>query len=129
MQTINDYIIERIRIDNIKHPEFPIDGKIDDMANFLENYNFEEVEDSYDYETVKDIFAVFNKCKNKCYMMDISKRKWIRICDTSKGKISENNPCVFISCETKKRDLERPKADENLSNEKCLEYLKEKFNI
>lgn len=133
MRSLTDTILEKLDINSVKLPNeepFPIDGSITDMAEFLKNYKFEEVLDSYDYESVNDIFPILNICKNKCYMTDVDTDHWIRICDTTKEKISKNNPCVFISYETKNYDLECPHSiDNHLSKEECLKYLKKKFDI
>jgi len=131
MKELTSYITEKLDINkvNLRDMDFPIDGSITDMAEFLKNYKFEEVLDSYDYESVNDIFPILNNCKNKCYMTDIDTYHWIRICDTSRGKISKSNPCIFISYETKNYDLECPHSiDNHISKEECLKYLK-KFNI
>lgn len=130
MRSIKDILIEKLDINKVSLDKFPIDGNPVDIAKFLEKYNFEEVLDSYDYESVNDTLIALSKCRNKCYMLDIDTDRWIRICDTTKEKISKNNPCVFISYETKNYDLESPHSDDiHLSKEECLKYLKKKFSI
>jgi hypothetical protein len=93
MKPLNNYITERIRVDNIKHLEFPIDGTIDDMVKFLKAYNFEEC----DTKNKKYSSKVFlNDMKAKSYVISFDYTR-IWFADTSKNEISKINPMFFIS--------------------------------
>ena len=99
MESLNNYITERIRVDNIKHPEFPINGNTEEIVDFLKERGFEEIKDLPHLPMYTDYVTVFNNTyKNKCFgvMVDsLSKRNIICFADTSNGRISRKNP-LFI---------------------------------
>lgn len=94
MKPINDYIVERIRIDNVKPTcDFPINGTIDDMIKFLKMNGFKETR-----FTFGNIFALLNKKSTKqfvCYNKEFDAvRLWFA--DTT-NKITNDNPVFLIS--------------------------------
>lgn len=90
MEPLNNYIIERIRIDNIKSAKFPIDGTIDEIIKFLEGHGFKEIDD------VKGRSATefFNSKHDKCYWL--RDKQWIYFGDTSESNISPTNELFMI---------------------------------
>ena len=100
MESLNNYITERIRVDNIKHPEFPINGNTEEIVDFLKERGFEEIKDLPHLPMYTDYVTVFNNTyKNKCFgvMVDsLSKRNIICFADTSRKKISESNMLYMI---------------------------------
>ena len=88
MKTLKD-ILEKLKIDDIVLGEkFPIDGIMDDMIAFLENEGFKRIQQHTLFPS-----QVFNFKKDKClYISDDQ----IFFADTSKKKISENNPLFLI---------------------------------
>lgn len=93
MKPINDYIVERIKIDNVKPAcDFPINGTIDDMIKFLKMNGFEETR-----FTPGNIFTFLNKRSAKqlaYYNYFDAVRLWFA--DTT-NKITEDNPVFLVS--------------------------------
>ena len=90
MEPLNNYITERIRINNIKHSEFPIDGPIDEIIGFLEGHGFKEIDDIKG-RTATDFF---NSKHDRCYWL--RDKKWIYFGDTSGSSISQTNKLFMI---------------------------------
>lgn len=92
METLNNYIAERIRVDNVKSPEFPIDETIDEKIKFLKMMGFEEImtlpKNTDNYGTI------FNNAHTKGFCSD--GEYIIAFADTSKHKISTSNPYYYI---------------------------------
>ena len=83
--SIKDAILEKLKVDDIllDKEEFPIDGTLNDIIEFLKDNGFEYV------ECRGGIDEYFNKYKSKCfYKNDV--HLWFG--DTSKEKISKKNP-------------------------------------
>jgi hypothetical protein len=93
METLNNYITERIRIDNIKHLEFPIDGTIDDMVEFLQSQGFSRM-----YPNTFALRSKFNEVNNKCFVAKVNKAIWFA--DTSNDEINGDNPIFSVDEET-----------------------------
>ena len=88
MKELREVILEKLRVDNIVlTAEFPIDGTIDDIIAFLENADFTYVLCN------KGIDECFNKYKSKCFYKN---SEYFYFADTSKEKISKNNPIFLI---------------------------------
>ena len=90
MKNLKDAILEKLKVEDIiLTEEFPIDKTIEDMAEFLKNTGFKEV-------TVSgDISIVFSSAKSRCFIfMPTDKAIWFA--DTSKEKISKDNPIFYI---------------------------------
>lgn len=106
MDTLTNYITERIiiaeriRIDNIKRPEFPIDGTVEDIIDFLKEYGFKEIKKIQVPSTyINDYVVPFNDYRNKCFYVDIvaTNNTYIYFADTSKHRISESNAFYAIN--------------------------------
>ena len=99
MNPLSDYIVERIRIDNIKFMEIPIDKSIDEILIWMKDHHFKNALDEYPnidnllfrtyvkkLQKIKD--CIFNfKENNTC--------KVLRFVNTTENKISNGNP-VFV---------------------------------
>ena len=92
METLNNYITERIRIDNIKSARFPIDGKIDDIVDFLQFQGFSQIQ--------TDILnrSKFNEANNKCFIAKVNKAIWFA--DTSNDEINNHNNIFSVDDES-----------------------------
>ena len=91
MNTLNNYITERIRINNIKGV-FPIDGKLEDIIKFLEANGFTETK----WEDLS-IFAIFKETHAKQYnILSVGGITRLWFADTSNGPVSRNNPVFLI---------------------------------
>lgn len=77
MKNLNNYITERIRIDNIKCPEFPVDGTLDDIIQFLKENGFVKL-------TLEgNVFKSFINAKARSFDINlVTDRIWFA--DTSK---------------------------------------------
>ena len=90
MKNLKD-VLEKLKIDDIKLiKEFPIDGTIDDMIEFLEKEGFKEIEYHKNYTLSKQI----KNTNDKVFITLENKR--IYFADTSKKTISKENPIFFI---------------------------------
>jgi hypothetical protein len=106
MNPLSDYITERIRVDNTnikrKHPgDFPINGNIHDVINFLESYGFEEMPPVYRNE-LKEYIEILNSYHKRCFINYRVQSKnandgFIVFGDTSKSDISKNNIMYYIA--------------------------------
>ena len=95
MKTINDYIVERIKVDNIKPKEFPVDGTIEDIEDFLKDNGFTQIETNI--SKLSDRSKFLNKHNGKYYMKyQVYRNKTITFADTSSKKISNDNPMYYI---------------------------------
>ena len=93
MKNLKDSILEKLRIDDINlNKEFPIDGTLKDIVEFLEEEGFQQVEYGY-------VKTAFNGAKAKCFMIDATT---IRFADTSKREVSKDNPVFYIDLGNKK---------------------------
>ena len=102
MNSLNNYITERIRVDNIKHPEFPIDGTIKDMEEFLKRNGFGKIKTNYQFNGIpggpRKYWRVFDEVHKKGYIIITERGVADRImfADTSKDGISTYNPMFYI---------------------------------
>ena len=101
MKTINDYIIERIRIDNVKRTtfrEFPLDGGIKGIEDFLKDNGFTQIKCDEPALTKRGNFL--NSKHGKYYIIYNSQIKSFTFADTSNGPISKTNPMYYINPKT-----------------------------
>ena len=90
MKNLKDSILEKLSIDNINlNGEFPVDGTIEEMAEFLEEEGFQQLDSS-----IVTIPAA-NDAEAKCFMIDKTETE-LWFADTSKEKISKKNPIFSI---------------------------------
>ena len=87
MKSLEEVILEKLKIDDIViDKEFPIDGTVDDMIEFLKDKAFKYV------RCDGAIDKWFNKYKSRCYYYN-GENLWFG--DTTKGMISSKNP-IFM---------------------------------
>jgi len=68
MKTLKDSILEKLSIDDINlNGDFPIDGKLDDMIEFLERDHFKKV---LSYGNWNQTFEKYEKYNTKCFTFD-----------------------------------------------------------
>lgn len=104
MKPLNKYITERIRIDNVKPREFPVDGKQYDAADFLEKNGFVEIKVMPELPWYSDYIDFFNQCNGRCFgikLKDVSDNQFICFADTSREKISKSNMLYMINFDPK----------------------------
>ena len=125
MDTLTNYITERIRIDNIKHREFPVDGTVKDMVKFLKMNGFEEFGEE-DMGVVKQ----FNKEKIRGFMMNRDK-DILWFADTTKNQISENNPVflIFRYGNTNELYYDNENLDKPRNESDLLEMVNKRFGF
>lgn len=93
MKNLKDSILEKLDINKVNlNNRFPIDGTLEDIAKFLEEEGFQQVEYGY-------VKTAFNEPKAKCFMIFTTT---IRFADTSKEEVSKDNPIFYIDFEDKK---------------------------
>lgn len=100
MKSIDNYILERLNPRNLGPElikEFPIDGSIEQIVNFLKSRGFKHADgiDKGDYYSFNNVCLKLNKLKSKVYLIDQS-AGWIRFADTKNNKIDEDNPIYCI---------------------------------
>lgn len=83
MKNLKDTILEKLKVDDITFNEFPIDGSIEDMIEFLKENGFRFIKNE------EKISVLFDSANSKCYTT-YKNRIWFA--DTSKEKISKDNP-------------------------------------
>jgi hypothetical protein len=109
MEYLKDYITERIRIDNIKLMNFPIDGSFEEMVEYLKGCGFVEIFPNL--PTFVPTFDMYRKnldkmecttCEFRPDLGGSSHNKALRFVNTSKQPISKSNPifCVFYRTST-----------------------------
>ena len=91
MKNLKDTIYEKLKVDDISFNKFPIDGTLEDIAEFLEEEGFQQVEYGY-------VKTAFNGARAKCFMIFTTT---IRFADTSKKEVSKDNPIFYIDFEDK----------------------------
>ena len=96
MKPINDYIVERIRVDNMKQ-EFPNVHSADEILDFLKKQGFKEIPDTYDFYYLGQYVDVFDD-KRKKLVIRYTEGKFctINFADTSRSDISDDNPMFTI---------------------------------
>lgn len=91
MKNLKDSILEKLSIDSIAPDiEFPIDGTIRDMIEFLKEEGFKEVANS----SGNMMSTILNRESNKCFINYNNTTIWFA--DTSKKEVSEDNPIFLI---------------------------------
>ena len=89
MKNLKDSILEKLKVDDIVLiEEFPIDGTIEEIMKFLEGQNFIDISMRHG-----SISRMFNDMKKKC-VAKFGNR--LSFADTSKEKISKDNPIFYI---------------------------------
>ena len=108
MESLNNYITERIRVDNLK-TKFPNTSSIEEMIEFLKEHDFVDVTDERFFRWDQIVNAL-NKCKSKCYTYKryIHPRVGgvvasLKFADTTNGNISRKNP-LFLCNEINNED-------------------------
>ena len=94
MKNLKD-VLEKLRVDDISFNEFPADGTLDDIVEFLEDNNFIIIEEDYAYALTTIRKLVNTKHKRICFIDKGKNYSLLRFADTSKEEISIKNP-IFI---------------------------------
>ena len=124
MKNLKDTILEKLSIDNINlDGEFPIDGTLEDMVEFLERQGFKHI------QHVDDVNKLFNSAKSKSFTVtNINKVYYLWFADTSKEKISKKNPIFYYSREIGKYPRYMVFGTDNSGYSVCIAYdSKDKF--
>ena len=102
MESLNNYITERIRVDNIKL-EFPVDGTDKEIIDFLKEYGFKEIKALPYFTRYTDYVVPFNKYKDKCFGIEVegTNNMDIYFTNTSKNEISKSNILYIIQTSPK----------------------------
>jgi hypothetical protein len=103
MESLNNYITERIRIDNIKHPEFPIKGDYDATIVFLKEQGFERLPHEFYGSEQHQFVNIFNDQHIRGWMYYLAgDLTMITFADTTDREISKDNPMIQIYFENDK---------------------------
>jgi hypothetical protein len=106
MDTLTNYITERIiiaeriRIDNVKQVKFPIEGSLDDIAEFLEIVGFKKIKNTP--ENIHETVNFFNNQRPGAYFDFVyddgidNKATGIEFVDRTEGEISNRNMLYHI---------------------------------
>lgn len=128
MKNLKD-VLEKLKVDDIVlAEEFPIDGTLDDMAEWLSSNGFEPIEVRLDLYTKYG--NICNKLKKKVFSR-LPNTDNILFANTTKNKISANNPMIIISIEDNDRfymllvsvDVNEHRFD-TINREKCIKWIK-----
>jgi hypothetical protein len=92
MNPLSDYIVERIRIDNIRSSKFPDNGDLNQIKEFLLDRGFTETRK---YHFFSGLLQEFNKQSGRVFAFMAN---GIHFADTTGAKISENNPIYVVTC-------------------------------
>lgn len=90
MKELTTYITEKLDIKTVKLDEFPIDGTIDEIGEFLNMNKFKKIEK---YEP-GFAFSQVSSQDTRCYLISYS-HSWIKFGDMSKP-VSKKNPIFCI---------------------------------
>jgi len=103
MKNLKDAILEKLKVDDIVLEEkFPIDGTLDDIADFLRKNGFKEV-----HEPTRRKLYNYGRGQGKVFLIE---KDWNKVChtnrygaiffaDTSEGCIDRGNPLYCVYCE------------------------------
>lgn len=100
MNQLSDYITERIRIDNIKKFEFPINDPIEKMVEYLRNHDFTEIPCTSRKMYFDEMRSLFSMEKHNAYIFDEfdgrPKYKILRFVHYPGRPLSTNDPMFNI---------------------------------
>lgn len=97
MNQLSDYITERIRIDNIKKFEFPINDPIEKMVEYLRNHDFTVIPDTGQDMSEIEMKSLFSMAKHNAYMFDVRPNyKILRFAHYPGRSLSTNDPIFNI---------------------------------
>ena len=130
MKALKDSIYEKLKVDDISIEDFPINGTIDDICNFLKNEGFIEGND-LKIMVWSAYFPSMNSYKTKIFYKTLAEvpsiAHSIKFANTTKHSISKDNPLFNIILDSKSNDrIFQLWADRNINetvSEK--EFLKE----
>jgi len=88
-------VLEKLKVDDISLNEFPANGTLDDIIEFLKNSNFIIIEEANPLadSTVRKL--INTEHKKICFIYKFMSHFILRFADTSKKEISTENP-IFI---------------------------------
>lgn len=91
MKNLKDAILEKLKVDDINLNEFPTSENLENVIKFLKKEGFKECQ-------IIDggVIYTFNENKGKIFLLSNYKHDRIWFADTSKEKISKDNPVFFL---------------------------------
>ena len=130
METLNNYITERIRVDNIQSTEFPIDGTLEDVIQFLEEQGY--VGFSWLSGTPGGWSKFFNYYKQKIfsYKTDNWGYTYLKFADTTNKNIGKENPIYEMEFKDNNKIFGTMYGNRSIpvSKKEFLERLNKQFN-
>jgi hypothetical protein len=138
MESLNNYITERIRVDNLKHQAFPNTSSIEEMVEFLREQNFVDVTNK-NLIYWEQVFNILNLSKSKCYIYDQythpanGVKISLKFADTTNGNISRKNP-LFLCNEINNGDniyklCYEPAKDDTVNHDKFVDAANKYLNL
>ena len=113
-----DTILEKLDINKVNLNEFPIDGSIKDICEYLKKNGYEEVSIKYGINN----FYNLSRQTNKAFICDRAKSSWVIFGDLTRP-ISNHYPSFRILSD-KKFYVEWPSSNERLAS---VPLTKEEF--
>ena len=68
MKNLKDTILEKLRVDDIRFDEFPVDGTIEEITEFLKSHNFIRINKKMKLWT--DVIKVFMNKSGKLFILE-----------------------------------------------------------
>lgn len=130
MKNLKDAIYEKLKIDDINlNGNFPIDGKLDDMIEFLENAGFKEVSNQGSWDAT---LLNYRKYNVKCFAVQKTRPVIIEIIDRSNPKLKDKLFYLWLSSGNKYNifdDITTAKSGWDARKVTKKEFLKELSEI
>ena len=99
MKNLKDTILEKLKVDDITlNEEFPIDGTVEDMIEFLEDAGFKEVSSQGSWGAT---FLNYRKYNVKCFAVQETRPVIIEIIDRSNPKLKDKLFYLWLSSDNK----------------------------
>jgi hypothetical protein len=126
MKTLNNYILERLNPKHLGYSGFPIDGTIEEMIKYLENYGFERI------PAADNAIYTMNNQKGRKVIWVLG--GMIRFADVTKRKISEKNPAFAYNiandyCALEYSDSSSKKSYKQLTKDEFLSAMHDVLGI
>ena len=122
MKNLDSYITEKLKVDDIVIPEgnFPIDGPIEKIVDFLNYRGFKDI------SVPNGLKSVFNRKKTAGYILDVRpNRIWFG--DTTNGNISDDNRFFYYEEKHKFYGIYNDDHVVDVAKEEFLRELNKRF--
>lgn len=122
MKNLDSYITEKLRVDDIAIPDenFPIDGPIEKIVDFLDYRGFKDI------SVPNGLKDVFNRKKTAGYILDVRpNRIWFG--DTTSENISDANRFFYYQEKHKIYGVYDDNAVATITKEEFLRELNKRF--